>query len=115
MTRGFWFALGAALLSAVGGMMLLGLPGALIFAVATPVITLLFGAGALDALPADSYWPIAIFITLLWPPSIVAGYLLAYRRLAGATAMRRHASFVAVLAVWGLVLSVAMFLLGRKT
>jgi hypothetical protein len=113
--KGFWIALLAALGTAIGGMLLLGLPGAVIFTLATPVIRLLFGAQAREALPADSLWPIAIVITLLWPVSIVAGYLVAYRLLAPAAPVWRHAAFVAVLAGWGLLLSVVLFLMGRAS
>lgn len=39
---------------------------------------------------------------------------MAYRLLAGVAAAWQHASFVALLAGWGVLLSVAMFLLGRR-
>lgn len=112
--KGFWIAVIVAVACLVVGMLLLGLPGAAIFVASTPLLQLLFGANALDRLPADSYWPIGIMITLLWPPSIVVGYLLAYRALAAAARGWQHAGFVATLAAWGLALSIVMFLIGRQ-
>ena len=91
---------------AAGSVALVGLPGAILFGLMQPVLWLGFGPDAWDRLPGDSLWPIALVISLLWPVSFVPGYLIAY----GPTRPWRQATriiiFLAVLAAWGLVLSV---------
>jgi hypothetical protein len=67
-------AIVAALL-AVGGMMLLGIPGALVYGVSVPWVQLLLGDRFRDL--GDGAWPAAILITLTWPASLVVAYAIA--------------------------------------
>lgn len=112
--KGLLISVGVATLFVVGGVVTLGLPGAVLFTLNAPVLWLLFGADALDKLPPDSYWPIALVMTLLWPASIVAGYLVAFWLLRGASRVGRWGSFAAVLVVWSDILATACYMLGRQ-
>jgi hypothetical protein len=111
--RGLIIAVAVAVAVAVAGMLLLGLPGAILFEMSSPFIALLFGAGASDRLPPDSMWPIAIYMTLLWPLSIVIGYMVAFRMLGDQRQWIRIMAFLSVLYVWALLLSIGFYLLGR--
>jgi hypothetical protein len=103
---GLLIALGVALAVTVGGVIpLLGLPGAFIFVLATPMLALVFGPGVHEAIPPDASWPLAIILTLLWPLCIVVGYALVYLP-PGPWNWLRHLAFAAVLYGWGVALSV---------
>lgn len=115
MTKGLIIALVVAVISAIGGIVLLGIPGAILFELASPFVGLVFGRDALNALPPDSMWPIAIVITLLWPISIVVGYLLAFRLGHNLARVWQIVSFAAILLLWDVVLSSACYMLGRQT
>jgi hypothetical protein len=102
--------LGVAVLSAaacvtLGIMPLMGLPGALIVELSRPIVSLMLGGDAYARLPADAGWPIAILVTLLWPISIIFGYLLAYRFLRVPSRVGRYVVLAAVLYAWGAALS----------
>lgn len=104
---GLWLAVLAAAGFGVFGLIpLLGLPGAVVLELSAPAIALALGPGALDALPPDAAWPLAILLTLLWPVSIVAAYLLACRRLAARRRWQRVLACVGVLYAWGAALSI---------
>jgi hypothetical protein len=60
-----------------GGIMLLGIPGALLMEIASPVSGLFTG----KKLPADSAWPMAIILALIWPWFMLPGRWLAGRLL----------------------------------
>lgn len=64
-----------ALLFAIGGMALLGLPGALVYEVCAPWVRLMLGGRFTEL--GDGAWPAAIVITLAWPASLVVAYALA--------------------------------------
>lgn len=59
----------------VGGLGLLGLPGALWLTLANPLAALLTATRA----PGDSAWPMALMHSLLWPLFLPPAYLLAAR------------------------------------
>jgi hypothetical protein len=67
--RGMIVAAIVAALFAIGGIFLLGIPGALVYGVSLPVVQLLLGA-RYEGL-ADGAWGAAILITLTWPASLV--------------------------------------------
>lgn len=60
---------------AFGGMLLLGIPGALVYGVSLPVVQMLLGAKYQSL--ADGAWGAAIIITLTWPASLVIAYAVA--------------------------------------
>ena len=93
--------------SVVLGLVLLGLPGALIYEVA---VHLVLGHGA-DDLKPDAAWPLAIAMSLFWPLGVPFGWLLA--RLAarfrgGAAFAARTLVLLGVECAW--VLAVALLL-----
>src|SRR5262245_50238778 len=77
--NGATIAILAAVASAGLGILTLGLPGAIIFAACGPLLRVIFGSDALERLPPDSMWPIAILIALLWPISMIIGYLVGFQ------------------------------------
>ena len=96
MNRVKWAEIAAVLLVGLN-MMLLGLPGALFM---EPVAGLFASFGR--KLPADSSWPVAIYVSMLMP----IGFLLAVMR---AAKLRPQAS-TAELILWGLLgLAIAGF------
>ncbi|MBR8832170.1 MAG: hypothetical protein N5P05_002383 [Chroococcopsis gigantea SAG 12.99] len=100
---------------AIGGIIpLLGIPGAIVFQLSTPFLPLIFGAEALKRLPSDSAWPIAVYITLLWPPSIVAGYLLSFKLLTISSWLARIGLWSSIVIGWGLLLSIACYILATR-
>lgn len=107
---GMRWALLAMIVTLGIGIATLGLLGALLFILCAPVLWALFGWDALDVLPPDSMWPIAIYITLLWPPSIPVAYLLVTRFLPPSRRIRKIASFMIVLMLWAAFLSVGCYL-----
>ena len=114
MTKGLIISLVVMAIAVVGGILTLGLPGAVLFTLGTPVLWLIFGAQAVDQLPADSLWPIAIVMAIAWPISIVIGYLVASRLLRSTTRLARLGSFVGVLIGWNAVLTTICYLSGRQ-
>jgi hypothetical protein len=64
----------AALLS-LGGILLLGIPGAIVYELCAPWVRLMLGPRFTDL--GDGAWPAAIVITLAWPASLVAAYAIA--------------------------------------
>jgi hypothetical protein len=89
----------------LGIMPLMGLPGAVIVELSRPIISLVLGSDAYARLPADAEWPIAILVTLVWPISIIFGYLLAYRFLRVPSRIGRYVVLAVVLCTWGAALS----------
>lgn len=60
---------------ALGGILLLGIPGALVYELCVPWVRLLMGARFTDL--GDGAWPAALLITLTWPASLVVAYVIA--------------------------------------
>lgn len=60
---------------AIGGMALLGIPGALVYALSVPVVQLVQGARFADL--GEGAWPVAILMTLVWPAALVIAYAVA--------------------------------------
>jgi hypothetical protein len=112
--KGLTIAILTTIASAGLGILTLGLPGAIVFEAFGPLLRLIFGTDALERLPPDSAWPIAIVIALLWPAGILAGYLIGFRLLKHATFAGQIGSFVAVLVSWCGVLAVVCYMMGRR-
>ena len=73
--RGMIVTAVVAAVLAVGGMALLGIPGALVYGISLPVVQLLMGARYAGL--GDGAWPAAILVTLVWPASLVVAYAVA--------------------------------------
>ena len=70
----------AALLLVILGYATLGLPGAVMFELVVGILEAAFGVSRAKV-PPDAAWPIALYITLLWPLSLpLAAMLSAPRR-----------------------------------
>lgn len=107
MLKGLGIALGAALaIALIGVIPLMGIPGALVFGVFSPLADLVYGRGTVQGLKGDTMWPIAILMTWLWPLSIPAGYLLAWGILPRLG--WRLGLMVLVMLLWGLLLTLWM-------
>lgn len=100
--KGFLISLGIAIAVAVLGLVLLGIPGALIFTLFLPVVSLLLSNTVVQA---DAAWPIAILITLLWPVSFPLGYLAAWGLFAKRKRRFKWLILVAITLLWGLILT----------
>jgi hypothetical protein len=95
-------AIVAALL-AVGGMMLLGIPGALVYGVSVPWVQLLLGDRFTDL--GDGAWPAAILITLTWQASLVVAYAIANGPLRHRGRLARWTALVLVPYAFGVALA----------
>ena len=112
MTRkGFAIAIGAKVVAIAGGLLLLGLPGAAIFELSFPIIRLVFREEPRVA--PDSAWPVAIYMTLLWPAAILPAAWLA-SLLPSARSGARVALVIGLLAAWGLALSLVFYAMARR-
>ncbi len=60
---------------ALGGMVLLGIPGAVVYELCVPWVRLALGARFMEL--GDGAWPAALLITLAWPASLVVAYVVA--------------------------------------
>ncbi len=111
--RGIIIVIIVAALCVSCGTVALGLPGAIIFAINSPLIQIIFGPTALEQLPPDSMWPIAIVITLLWPIGLIIGYLVAYHGLSPASRSGRIGLWAGVILGWNAILTFGCYYLGR--
>ena len=106
MSKRLRWSLGLAPLLMLAGVALLGLPGAFIFELTMAVVGSLFGFSSAD-LPADAAWPLALYLSLLWPLGLPLAALLAGR---GRGALWRYAL---VLLSWCTAASLGLFALAR--
>lgn len=74
--RGMIITAVVAALLAVGGIAVLGLPGAVVYGISAPWVQLMMGSRFTDL--ADGAWPAAIVITLAWPASLVLAFAAAH-------------------------------------
>ena len=71
--RGLWRVTAVAVaISVLGVVPLLGIPGALIYEVCDPWIRVARGSAYREL--GEDAWPVAILLTLSWPPSLVLAY-----------------------------------------
>jgi hypothetical protein len=98
--------IGVAVLAAVlaiGGMALLGIPGALIYELCAPWVRLMLGARFADL--GDGAWPAAIVITLAWPASLVVAYAVANGPLRRRGRLVRWTTMILIPYVFGVALA----------
>lgn len=93
----------AAPLLAVGGMALLGIPGALIYELCVPWVRLMLGGGFREL--GDGAWPAAIVVTLTWPASLVVAYAIANGPLRRRGRAARWAALVLLPYAFGVALA----------
>lgn len=92
--------LAGAAVSLVGATVLMGIPGALLAALAAPAIDLLWPAP--NAFPRDSAWPFMIFTSLLWGALVPVCWL--WTRRLGLRRWRRAGAVALGLVVGGVAL-----------
>jgi hypothetical protein len=96
------------------GILTLGIPGALLFELSSPLLRLIFGADAINRLPPDSMWPIAIYMTLFWPISIVIGYALVAWLFRELPRLGQIGVIALTVFGWSAALSVSFYMMARK-
>ncbi len=90
------------------GLLLLGLPGALVFALATRLIV---GRDGFGELPPDAAWPIAIGVSLAVPLIIPPATWLVVRSRPSWSGARVALAVVGLTLAWGAVVSLALYAL----
>ena len=98
------FLVTLALLAA--GWLLLGIPGALLFVLTTALV---LGHDGSQDLHPDAAWPIAIWISLAFPPVIPPATWLLCRRWPGWSSGRLALAVAAVTLAWGAALSLTFY------
>lgn len=99
--------LGTAAIASLCGILLLGLPGAILFQT-----FLLLTARPSQAIKPDAAWPIALLISLLWPWGVPAGYVVASRFLSDRKREMRCRFTFLFEALWLFALCFCFLLLG---
>jgi hypothetical protein len=104
--KAFGIVTGVAIALAVFGFIPgMGLPGAIVFAAFALVAELVYGRGIINRLSDDAIWPIAIFMTWLWPISIPVGWLVGWGAFGHFPRAAKILAMGAVMALWGLGLT----------
>ena len=99
----------ATALAVLGVVPLLGLPGAFISMISLPVFGLSEGN-----LHSDAAWPIAIYISLLWPAGLILGYWVGFGLLQKQSKVRQKAAMAGVAMAWCLLLSLLFYAVAEK-
>ena len=107
----FLFVLLAAGLM-VGGMVILGIPGALVAGVSAPVVEAIrgFPPGALT--DGDRAWPVAIVLTMVFPPGIPLSFWLSRVIWPKLDRWLRALAIVAGTWIWSVLALLVMTFLG---
>jgi hypothetical protein len=112
--KGFLISLGVAIAFALVGIVLLGLPGALAFALGSPFAELIYGSGVTGRIHPDAMWPIAIYMTLLWPISIPAGYALSWGLFKSRKRLAKWLILIGFTLLWATALTLLFVRLAPK-
>jgi len=83
----------------------MGIPGALVMVVGDVILRPFRGLTGYAAPSGDAAWPAALIVTLLWPWSIAAGYMVAEYGISSASSRTRLAILALVCAAWGILLT----------
>jgi hypothetical protein len=96
----------------VGGMMILGIPGALVAGVTAPIVEVIRGYPAGMLTDGDRAWPVALLMTMIFPPGIPVSYWLSTVIWPQLNHWLRALAIIAGTWVWSLLaLLVATFLM----
>lgn len=90
-------------LLALGGIALLGIPGAVVYGISAPWVQLLMGPRYTDL--GDAAWPAAILITLTWPASLLIAYVVANGPLRRRGRALRWAALLLIPYLFGILLA----------
>ena len=109
--KGLGWVVAAAVLLALGGLVLMGIPGAVVYELSAPWVRLLLGDGYAEL--GDGAWPAAIVITLTWPASLVIAYVVARGPLGRRGRGVRWAALVLIPCAFGILLALWAHLSAR--
>lgn len=98
----------------LGGLAVLGLPGAVLFTLSRPVLALVYGRGFMERLPGDAAWPAAIGLTFTWPIGLWPLHALVSRLWPGLEGWGKVGAYAAALYLWAALLSAVFYALSRK-
>lgn len=113
--KGFLITLGVAIGTALFGYIpLMGLPGALAYVIGSPVAALVYGANIHQSIKSDAFWPMALYMTLLWPISFVVGYLLGWGVFGGRTLFIKWSVLVVTVLLWAIILTLIFVRIAPK-
>lgn len=93
----------------VGGVLTLGLPGAVLFALSTPFQALFHGLDFWSKLHGDKAWPMAILIALLWPLALGPAHWAVYAHLDHLTKWGKIGAYAGLLYLWGVLVSLVAY------
>lgn len=93
----------------VGGVILVGLPGAAVFALSTPFVALAYGADFWTRLHGDKAWPMAILITLVFPLALGPAHWAVYTHLDHLTRWGKIGAYAAALYLWGVIVALVCY------
>lgn len=102
-----WFLITAGTM--IGGILLVGLPGAVVFALSWPFQLMLFGRDFWSRLHSDKAWPLALQVTLLWPLALWPAHWAVYTHLAHLTRWGKIGAYVGLLYLWGVIVSLVCY------
>jgi hypothetical protein len=108
-------ALLAIALALFGMVPLGGLPGLLIFDLfAHTLISILPGSHTWCRFYPDAVLPLTLCLTFLWPISLPVGYAVAFKRFKAYPKLGRALIWLAIMVLWGALLSVGLCLAGAR-
>lgn len=102
-----WITITAAVLAALG-VLLLGIPGAIVYELSAPWVRVMLGKGYAEL--GDGAWPAALVITLTWPWSLVLAYTFANGPLRRWGRFARWTTMVVLPYAVGVLLALSMHL-----
>lgn len=111
--KGLAIAVAAAVVVAVVGVGLLGIPGAIVYGLSVPWVSMLLGGGYQDL--GDGAWPAAIYISIFWPASLVIAYTLVAGPLRRRSRWSKAAVWILVPYAAGVAMSLWAHLPVEKT
>lgn len=104
-----WSGILTTFLIILGGLLLMGLPGALILTLTQPALSLILGKPAFRTLPGDNYWPFALALSVLFPLMIVPGYGLCVALLGQSAPYIKWGIYIFSLYLWAVLLALLLF------
>lgn len=98
----------------VGGIITVGIPGALVFALSSPFLALVYGVDFWSKLHGDKAWPMAILIALVWPLALGPAHWAVYTHLGHLSKWGKIGAYAGVLYLWGVVISLICYKVAAK-
>jgi hypothetical protein len=96
----------------MGGFVALGIPGAVMAWITTPVLELLMGLPQGELTAGSRGWPLVLMLSILFPPGIPISYLLSRKLWPDLRLWRRTLVVLAGTWIWSLLMVVTIVLVG---